>query len=224
MPLHIGFLLFPNLQLLDMAGPYDVLASLPDVRMHLIGRDLQPLRSSTGAMLTPDMTFAACPALDILCVPGGSGVEALLEDRPTLDFLRTQASHVRYLTSVCTGALLLGAAGLLQGKRATTHWAFHSLLSACGAIPVAERVVRDGNLFTGGGVTAGIDFALTLAEELFGTETAQLCQLEVEYAPAPPLNAGRPETAPVEIVTLARQQNAAALQRRADAIARALAA
>ena len=167
MPLQIGFLLFPQVQQLDLTGPYDVLASLPDVQVHLIWKDLAPVTASTGLVLQPTCRFADCPDLDVLCIPGGSGVGPLMEDAQVLAFIQAQATKVRYLTSVCTGALVLGAAGLLKGKRATTHWAYHSLLGLQGAIPVQERVVRDGNLLTGGGITAGIDFALTLAAELY---------------------------------------------------------
>ncbi|MCK9802202.1 dimethylglycine dehydrogenase [Pseudomonas chlororaphis] len=199
MTLQIGFLLFPQVQQLDLTGPYDVLASLPDVKVHLIWKDLEPVVASTGLVLHPTTTYADCPPLDVICVPGGSGVGPLMEDEPTLDFIRQHAEGARYVTSVCTGSLVLGAAGLLQGKRATTHWAYHELLAPLGAIPVQERVVRDGNLLTGGGITAGIDFALVLAAELFGQARAELVQLQLEYAPAPPFNAGRPDTAPAAV-------------------------
>jgi cyclohexyl-isocyanide hydratase len=207
--LHIGLLVFPGVQQLDLTGPYEVLASLPGAAMHLAGRALDPVRSATGLELRPTVTYVDCPALDVLCVPGGIGVNALMRDPVTLDFVRRQAKQARYVTSVCTGALVLGAAGLLRGKRATTHWASHDFLERFGAIPVKERVVRDGNLFTGGGVTAGIDFALTLAAELAGRETAEAIQLELEYAPAPPFNAGTPETAPKAVLEMARIDGAA---------------
>lgn len=200
MTLHIGLLLFPNVQQLDLTGPYEVFASLPDVTVHLIWKTLDPVRSSTGLTLTPDTDFQGCPALDVICIPGGKGVDELMEDSETLAFIRRQAQNARFVTSVCTGALVLGAAGLLRGRRATTHWASHGLLEALGAIPVQARVVRDGNLMTGGGITAGIDFALTLAGELLGELEAQATQLQLEYAPAPPFNSGHPETAPVEVV------------------------
>ena len=175
MTLQIGFLLFPQVQQLDLTGPYDVLASLPDVKVHLIWKDLVPVTASTGLMLKPTVTFDDCPALDVICIPGGSGVGPLMEDDETLAFIKAQAANARYVTSVCTGALVLGAAGLLKGKRATTHWAYHELLAPLGAIAVKDRVVRDGNLLTGGGITAGIDFALTLAAELFDQDTASWC-------------------------------------------------
>jgi cyclohexyl-isocyanide hydratase len=223
MTLQIGFLLFPQVQQLDLTGPYDVLASLPDVKVHLIWKDLMPITASTGLMLKPTVTFEDCPALDVICVPGGSGVGPLMEDEPTLAFIKAQAANARYVTSVCTGALVLGAAGLLKGKRATTHWAYHELLAPLGAIAVADRVVRDGNLLTGGGITAGIDFALTLAAELFDQDTAELVQLQLEYAPAPPFQAGSPQTAPARVLAQARQRAAGSLKLRAQITERAAA-
>ncbi|WPN45818.1 MULTISPECIES: isonitrile hydratase [unclassified Pseudomonas] len=223
MTLQIGFLLFPQVQQLDLTGPYDVLASLPDVKVHLIWKDLMPITASTGLMLKPTTTFEDCPALDVICVPGGSGVGPLMEDDETLAFLKTQAANARYVTSVCTGSLVLGAAGLLKGKRATTHWAYHELLAPLGAIAVQDRVVRDGNLLTGGGITAGIDFALTLAAELFDKATAELVQLQLEYAPAPPFAAGSPETAPASVLEEASQRAAGSLKLRAQITQRAAA-
>lgn len=208
MTLHIGILLFPAVQQLDLTGPYEVFASLPDAKVHLVADSLDSVTSVTGLILAPTMTFADCPDLDVLCIPGGGGVNALLRDTATLDFVRRQATMVRYVTSVCTGALVLGAAGLLRGKKATTHWASHDLLSAFGAIPVRERVVRDGNLLTGGGVTAGVDFALTLAAELAGQPMAEAIQLHLEYAPAPPFNAGTPETASAAVLETVRTRMA----------------
>ncbi|VVN21502.1 Isonitrile hydratase [Pseudomonas fluorescens] len=214
MTLQIGFLLFPQVQQLDLTGPFDVLASLPDVKVHLIWKNLMPVEASTGLMLKPTTTFADCPRLDVICVPGGSGVGVLMEDEETLDFIKMQAAGARYVTSVCTGALVLGAAGLLRDKRATTHWAYHQLLAPLGAIPVMERVVRDGNLLTGGGITAGIDFALTLAAELFDKDTAQLVQLQLEYAPAPPFDSGTPQTAPAHVLQEANRRTAHSLLQR----------
>ncbi len=173
MTLHIGLLVFPRVQQLDMTGPYDVFAHLADAQVHLIWKTRESVKSSAGMLLTPDTTFADCPALDVLCIPGGAGVGDLMEDDETLAFIRRQAAGARFVTSVCTGSLVLGAAGLLRGKRATTHWAFHELLGDVGAIPVKARVVRDDMLLTGGGITAGIDFALTLAAELVGEQEAQ---------------------------------------------------
>lgn len=223
MALQIGFLLFPQVQQLDLTGPYDVLASLPDVQVHLIWKDLVPVTASTGLVLKPTITFDDCPDLDVICIPGGGGVGPLMEDEQTLAFIKRQAVQAKYVTSVCTGSLVLGAAGLLKGKRATTHWAYHELLPALGAIAVKDRVVRDGNLFTGGGITAGIDFALTLAAELIGADAAQVLQLQLEYAPAPPFNAGSPDTASQQVLEEARNRAAASLKTRTQITERAAA-
>ena len=150
--------------------------------------------------IVPDTTFSDCPQLDLICIPGGPGMNALLTDRETLEFIRTQARGAKYITSVCTGSLVLGAAGLLRGKRAASHWMSRHMLASFGATPVNERVVVDGNVITGGGVTAGIDFALRVVAELKGERVAQSVQLGIEYAPAPPFNAGSPELAPPEVV------------------------
>ena len=219
MTLHIGLLLFPKVQQLDLTGPYEVFASLPGTTVHLPARTLDPVRTATGLMLLPTTTLDDCPALDVLCVPGGIGVNALLQDEAMLGFVRRQAEGARFVTSVCTGALVLGAAGLLRGRRATTHWASHDLLAAFGATPVHGRVVRDGNLLTGGGVTAGIDFALTLVAELAGRDAAETIQLNLEYAPAPPFAAGSPDTAPAQILAEARSRGASARAERETLIA-----
>ena len=163
MTFHIGFLLFPNVTQLDMTGPYEVFTKFPDAKTHLVWKDREPVTAGGGIQIVPTTTFAECPPLDLICVPGGSGVNLLLNDARVLAFVKRQASGARYITSVCTGALVLGAAGLLQGKRATTHWMSREMLPAFGATPVTERVVIDGNVITGGGVTAGIDFALVIA-------------------------------------------------------------
>lgn len=206
MTLRVGILVFPRVQQLDLTGPYEVFASVPGAKVHLIWKDRSAVTSATGLVLAPTMTFAECPALDVLCVPGGAGINALLQDADVLGFLRTQAARARYVSSVCTGSLVLGAAGLLQGRRATTHWASHDLLAKFGAIPTHGRVVRDGNLFTAGGVTAGIDFGLTVVAELLGEAQAQTIQLGHEYAPEPPFRAGTPETAPPAVLAAARER------------------
>ncbi|KIX49682.1 dimethylglycine dehydrogenase [Burkholderia pseudomallei] len=224
MTIEVGLLLFPQVQQLDLTGPHDVFASLPGVTVRLVWKTREPVASSSGLVLAPNATFDDCPPLDVICVPGGIGVADLMEDADTLAFLRRHAAHARYVSSVCTGALVLGAAGLLRGRRATTHWAFHSLLAPFGATPVRERVVRDGNLVTGGGVTAGIDFALTLAAELVGEDDAQAVQLQLEYAPAPPFAAGDPNTAPARIVERMRERSKPVLARREQVVARAVAA
>jgi cyclohexyl-isocyanide hydratase len=213
MAFQVGLLLFPAITQLDMTGPYEVFSKLPEARVHLVAKDLQPVTAEGGMRILPTTSFADCPALDLICVPGGAGVNALLNDDTVLDFVRKQAKGARYVASVCTGALVLGAAGLLAGKRATTHWMSHDMLSAFGAIPVHARTVIDGNVITGGGVTAGIDFALALAAEAFGPELAKSIQLAIEYDPQPPFDAGSPERAGPELVARAR---AAAASRQAE--------
>jgi len=198
--LNVGMVLFPNLTQLDLTGPYEVFARLPGTTVYLIAAAVTPVRSERGLTIAPDATFESAPEMDILCVPGGPGVDAMMEDEGLLRFLRAQAAGARYVTSVCTGALVLGAAGLLQGYRATTHWLSLDLLPLFGAEPVDDRVVVDRNRITGGGVTAGIDFALTVAAEVFGQQTAQEVQLTMEYCPAPPFNGGSPRTAPAGVV------------------------
>src|SRR3954468_18160482 len=208
MPFHIGLLVFPAITQLDMTGPYEVFISLPDTQVHLCCKSREPVRAGGGMLLTPTTTFAQCPQLDLICVPGGPGMNPLLNDDETLDFIRRQDKGARYVTSVCTGALVLGAAGLLKGKRAATHWMSRDMLTAFGATPVAERVVIDGNVITGGGVTAGIDFALRVAAELHGPDLAKAIQLGIEYDPHPPFDAGSPERADAALV--AKTRNAAA--------------
>jgi cyclohexyl-isocyanide hydratase len=214
MSLQIGFLVFPAVQQLDLTAPYEVFASIPGATIHLIWKDLAAIKSATGLVLTPTVTVADCPTLDVLCVPGGIGVNGLLEDAEILAFLRKKASTAKYVTSVCTGALVLGAAGLLQGRRATTHWFSHDFLARFGAIPVHQRVVRDGNLITAGGVTAGLDFGLTVAGELIGQGQAETIQLTLEYDPQPPFHTGTPDTAPADVLAEAKQRLAASRKAR----------
>jgi cyclohexyl-isocyanide hydratase len=203
-PIEVGFLVFPNVQQLDLTGPYEVLASWPGARVRLVSKTLDPVLSSTRLALKPDVAFADCGRLDVICVPGGTGINPLLLDDETLAFLRKQAEGARFVTSVCTGALVLGAAGLLIGKRATTHWASLDLIAPFGAKLVRERYVRDGKLMTGGGVTAGIDFGLKLLAELAGEDVAKAVQLLLEYAPAPPFHAGEPGAAPKPVLDAVR--------------------
>jgi cyclohexyl-isocyanide hydratase len=191
--------LFPGLTQLDLTGAYEVLARMPDTRVHLVASTLDPVRSEWGLRILPDATFADAPALDVLCVPGGWGVNARLDDQELLEFVRVRGERANYVTSVCSGSLLLGAAGLLRGYRATTHWLSLDLLPLLGAESVPQRVVRDRNRITGAGVTAGIDFALVVAAELFGQATAQRIQLAIEYAPSPPFDGGSPDTTPDDI-------------------------
>jgi len=222
MALQIGILVFPGVQQLDLTGPYEVFASLPEAKVHLIWKDRAPINSATGLVLGPTMTFSECPALDVICVPGGGGVNALLQDAEVLAFLRAQAARARYVTSVCTGSLVLGAAGLLKGRKATTHWFSHDFLEKFGAIPVHGRVVRDGNLITAGGVTAGIDFGLAVVAELAGQAQAEAIQLALEYAPAPPFDAGSPDTAPASVLKRVTERSAAGLEKRRQTIDAAL--
>jgi len=200
----IGMLLFPRLTQLDLTGPYEVLARLPDADVHLVAHTLDPVATDRGLTVVPTTTFARCPPLDVVMVPGGPGQQALMDDDEVLDFLRAQAQHAKYVTSVCTGSLVLGAAGLLRGKRATCHWAALEHLPLLGAIPVQERVVVDGNVVTGAGVASGIDFALALAAILAGETVAREIQLQIEYDPAPPFDSGSPSTAPAEVVAALR--------------------
>jgi cyclohexyl-isocyanide hydratase len=197
--MQIGFLLFPNVTQLDFTGPLQVLHRLPGSTTHIAAKTLAPVPSDCGLSLVPTTTFAACPQLDLICVPGGFGVDEAIADDETMAFVRRQIAGARYVTSVCTGAFVLGVAGALQGKRATTHWAYRQYLPLVGAIGEDARVVRDGHVFTGGGVTAGIDFALTIAAEIAGAEVAQAIQLAIEYDPAPPFDAGAPDRAPASV-------------------------
>jgi cyclohexyl-isocyanide hydratase len=192
---RIGMLIFPRLTQLDMTGPYEVLARLPDTKVDLVARTLDPVTTDRGMQIVPTVTYDSCPPLDVVMVPGGPGQQDLMEDEAALSFLRKQAATAQYVTSVCTGSLVLGAAGLLKGKRATCHWAALEHLKPLGAIPVSEKVVIDGNIVTGAGVTSGIDFALTLAAILESEEVAREIQLQIEYDPDPPFDSGSPKTA-----------------------------
>lgn len=205
MPFRIGFLVFPAITQLDMTGPHEVFARMPGSEIHLVWKSLEPITAQGGMQLVPTTTLDACPQLDLVCVPGGPGMNPLLGDEAVLAFLRRQAAGARYVTAVCTGTLVLGAAGLLKGKRATTHWTAVDMLAAFGATPVRERTVIDGNLITGGGVTAGIDFALQVVAEIAGEEIAKTIQLSIEYDPKPPFDAGSPQRAGEAIVARQRQ-------------------
>lgn len=196
----VGMVLFPNLTQLDLTGPYEVLARMPDTVVTLVAETPAPVRSERGLTITPDTTFADAPQCDVLFVPGGIGVNPMMEHAPALEFLRAQAEGARFISSVCTGALLLGAAGLLQGYRAATHWLAMDLLPILGAEPVHERVVIDRNRITGGGITAGIDFGLVFAAELCGRAVAERIQLMMEYNPARPFRSGSPTVADAALV------------------------
>ncbi|HWE22555.1 MAG TPA: DJ-1/PfpI family protein [Myxococcales bacterium] len=218
MTTRIGFVLFPRLTQLDLTGPFEVFGRLAGAQVLLVGSG--EARSDTGLLLRPDAGFADAPQLDVVCVPGGPGVNAAMEDEATLSFLKRQAERASWVTSVCTGALVLGAAGLLRGYRATTHWLSLDLLSAFGAIPVRERVVVDRNRVTGGGVTAGIDFGLRLAAELRGENAAKEIQLVMEYDPAPPYHAGSPASASPDLVQAVASARSAVTEERRRIVAR----
>jgi cyclohexyl-isocyanide hydratase len=211
--IHIGFLLFPQVTQLDLTGPAQILGRVPGARTHLVWKSRDPVPTDVGFTINPTDTFADCPPLDVLCVPGGYGIEHLVGDTETLDFLRRQGTQARYVTSVCNGSLVLGAAGLLQGYRAACHWMWRDYLPRFGAAPVAQRVVRDRNRISGGGVTSGIDFGLVMAAELAGEETAKMLQLHFEYDPQPPFDCGSPEKAGAERVAQARAFAAERLRR-----------
>ncbi|HLX17936.1 MAG TPA: DJ-1/PfpI family protein [Bradyrhizobium sp.] len=222
-PLQIGILIFPKVTQLDFTGPLQVFSSLPGAVVHLIWKRIEPVASDSVMTLTPTTTFADCPQLDVICVPGGTGTDDMVNDEEMLGFLRRQAEGAKYITSVCTGSLVLGAAGLLRGYRATTHWAATEFLGPYGAIPVKTRVCVDRNRVTGGGVTAGIDFALTLVSILIDQPTAEAIQLRLEYNPAPPFNSGSPDTAPPEILARLQTRIAAGHDYRSAANRRAAA-
>jgi len=214
---QIGILLYPDVTQLDATGPAQVLSRVPGAKLHMIWKTRQPVATDAGFSIVPTTTFADCPQLDVICVPGGAGQVELMADPETLDFLRRQAASARYVTSVCTGSLILGAAGLLKGYRSACHWAWREMLKDFGAIPVAERVVRDRNRISGGGVTAGIDFGLSVAAELSGEEVAKSIQLVLEYDPQPPFDAGSPEKAGAERVARLRERLAPLLESRRKA-------
>ena len=222
-PLQIGSLLFEGLDQIDLTGPFEVLSRIPNSTYRLYGKTAAPVRDLKGLRLTPDAALEDAPQLDVLHVPGGFGQEALMEDEQVLGWLRRQAAGARSLFSVCTGALLCGAAGLLKGRRATTHWASFHLLPYFGAIPVDERVVIDGDWIFAAGVTAGIDGALQLAARLRGEDAAKTIQLYMVYAPEPPFDSGTPARAPANILAQARQSVAGITAQR-EATARRVAA
>lgn len=222
--LTIVFALFPGVTQLDFTGPHQVFSALPGAEVIVASTGGGTIAANGGLTFAGTRRLADIPGCDIICVPGGRGVtEIAISDPVFLRELRRLASTARYVTSVCTGSLALGAAGLLRGKRAATHWAWRDLLVPFGATPVADRVVRDGNVITGGGVTAGIDFALSVVAELTDAETAQAIQLGIEYAPAPPFDSGSPETAPPAILARVGERNAAMAAARREAVAAAAA-
>jgi len=204
--MNIGMLLYPGLTQLDLTGPFEVFHRIPDATVHLVWKDTRPVRADSGLALVPSTSFADCPPLDVVTVPGGWGQRALMADAEVLDWLRAKAKTAQYMTAVCTGSLVLGAAGLLDGYRATTHWAWTAMLAAFGATYTPGRVVVDRDRITGGGVTAGIDFGLTLAARLANEEVAKAIQLGLEYNPAPPFLSGHPDVADPALVARVRAQ------------------
>lgn len=203
---HIGLVIFPGMTQLDITAPHQVFALIPNTRVHLLWKSLEAVTSNEGMMILPTTPFEDCPSLDVLCVPGGAmGVVEMMQDTEVLQFLASQGKTAKYITSVCTGSLILAAAGLLQGYRAACHWAFREQLAMLGVEVGTERVVIDRDRITGGGVTAGIDFALVLAGKLCGEETAKMIQLLLEYNPAPPFDVGSPERAGDALVEQVQQ-------------------
>ena len=215
----VGFVIFPGITQLDFTGPFEVLSRLgtppsisvpsrfPRATVHVLARTMQPVASDRGLGIMPTCAFDDAPPLDLVCVPGGAGVADALADGETVDFIRRQGAGARYVTSVCTGAFLLGAAGFLQGRRAATHWAYVDLLPLVGARHEKGRIVRDGNVFTSGGVTAGIDFAFGVVAEVAGAEVARAIQLGIEYDPSPPFDAGHPDKASGDATALMIERN-----------------
>lgn len=216
---NVGFVIFPGITQLDFTGPFEVLSRLgtpplisvpskfSQSTVHVIAKTLGPVSSDRGLSFMPTCSFDSSPPLDLLCVPGGAGVVDAFADVETVDFIRRQGEHAEYVTSVCTGAFLLGAAGLLKGRRAATHWAYVDLLPLVGASHEKGRVIRDGNVFTSGGVTSGIDFAFRIFAEVAGPEVAQAIQLGIEYDPSPPFDAGHPDKASKAATELMIQRN-----------------
>ncbi len=221
--MDVVMLLYPRFQQLDLTGPFEVLARFGELKIHLVWKTCDPVRDVNGLRLLPTCTFADCPKAGILFVPGGPGQISLMEDAEVLAFLRGQAEGADYVTSVCTGSLVLAAAGLLTGYRATCHWLSLDQLGFFGVVPVKERVVTDRNRMTGAGVTSGIDFALTLVASLFGEERAKRAQLAMEYDPKPPFIGGTPESASPQLVESLREANAS-FQEEREVVARRAAA
>jgi cyclohexyl-isocyanide hydratase len=215
---HIGILAFPGVLQMDLTGPFGVFAAGPGAKVDLIWKDTRPIYSSDGLAITPTLAIKDCPNLDVLCVPGGGGVVPLLDDKEILAFLKKQSATLRILSSVCTGSLVLGAAGLLAGKRATTHWMSMDLLAEFGAITTKARVVQDGNVFSAAGVSSGIDMALSLAGVLWGDEAAEQIQLQMEYSPEPPYTSGSPESAPAMVLSRLKEKNAIRQEERRIAV------
>lgn len=220
--IEIGLLFFPGMTQLDVTGPFEVLARLPGARIHLLWKRIEPITSDVGLTLMPTTAFADCPKLDVLCVGGGPGQAALMEDAEVIDFVARAGESARYVTSVCAGSFILAGAGLLNGYRSACHWLSRDQLAIFGVIPVAERIVIDGNRISGGGVTAGVDFAFQLAAILCGEDVAKRLQLMLEYDPQPPFDINE-RNAPAELMTAIRTAARPMLEDRARANERSMA-
>ena len=219
-PIRIVFILYPRLTQLDFTGPYEVLARVPNTEVIIASKDGGVLKTELGLTFTDLTKLSDVDSADMIMIPGGPGQTDAMQDPDFMAHVKRLGASAKYVTSVCTGSLILAAAGLLSGKRAGSHWAYREFLSAFGAIPDDARVVRDGNAITGGGVTAGIDIALTIAAELAGDDVAKMIQLAIEYAPAPPFNSGRPEIAEEKTVAAVKQLFSGFAQQRREAIER----
>ena len=215
--IHIGFLIYPGVTALDALGPAQLLSLVPGAVMHYVWKDTAPVAADACYTINPTDDFASCPQLDVICVPGGFGQVDLMTDDVVVEFVRKQGQGARYVTAVCTGSLLLGAAGLLDGYEASCHWAWHHQLELVGATPKKARVVRDRNRITGGGVTAGIDFGLTMVAELAGEEAAKRVQLSFEYDPQPPFDSGTPDKASAETLATSQAMVGPVVESMADA-------
>ncbi len=218
-PFRIVFILYPRLTQLDFTGPYEVLARVPDTEVVIASKDGGLLKTEMGLTFSDLSKLSDVASADMIMIPGGPGQTDAMQDPVFMDEVKRLGASAKYVTSVCTGSLILAAAGLLTGKRAGSHWAYRELLAMFGAIPDDARVVRDGNAITGGGVTAGIDIALTIAAEIAGEDVAKMIQLAIEYAPAPPFNSGRPEIAEEKTVAAVQQLFSAFAAQRREAIA-----
>lgn len=222
MAFSIGMLLFPKLTQLDFTGPFEVLHRIPGAEVHVLWKDTEPVMADSGLRIVPTTRIDECPRLDMIFVPGGIGQMDRMTDVPWLEFLESRGKAARYVTSVCTGALLLGAAGLLDGYQATTHWAYMDVLPMFGATPVRRRVVVDRTRVTAGGVTAGIDFGLRIAADVAGEETAKAIQLGLEYDPEPPFRSGHPDSADPALVEKTKRALAKTLEERRSQIQRCI--
>ena len=205
-PVSVGFLIFERMDQIDFTGPFEVLSRMPDTTMQIVGKEPGPVRDIQGLWLTPDVAIAQAGMFDVLVVPGGYGQQALMHDEEVLELIRKHAQRKKLLFSVCTGALLCGAAGILTGRRVTTHWSARQLMPYYGAVPADARVVVDGNIMSAAGVTAGLDAALVLVSLLRGDAAAQEIQLAIEYGPNPVFQSGTPENAPPEVLESFRKK------------------